>query len=593
MANGGPGPNGGGSCFVAGTLVMMADGTLKPIENVVVGDKVRGRNSIHNTVSEIEKVKLGDRSLYAFDGGAPFVTAEHPFMTDKGWASINPDMTYEETPELEGKVVPLEAGMKVFTVSNTWELIEEIHEHSGKKNLPLWNLILQNDHTYFADGFLVHNKGGDNLLFGNQNNVRAGLTKEEVQEMIDKAGMGPGRYNPWVDVLNEVRADTEAFAGQVADYTSAGAQQMFNQANLISGNYQPAVQQAAANAFGLQYLSDANQQAAMQTLNDPNLTPEQRNQALLNMQQEARGIGMAEIMDQAGTIESDLTARGADIESMYGGLGQQYYDQTMQRAAMDEARAVQGAQAEIAMAYGGQARELARRGFNPAQIGAIAAQQTDDQALARVAARNLAQQQTAATMRGAEDVRLGLQQQGMERGMDVRFGGEDVARSLRLGAPDFMRQQFTSGVQQGAQFGTAAAQQAASAGGNLASQAAGVQQGAANISQQGALGMSNILSQDYRTDNPPPSGGGGGGSSSALGAIVGGAIGAFSDRRLKDNVIEVGELVKGIKVYLYNYLWDAQQRIGLMADEVEKVFPAAVSTDVNGFKRIDYAKVEV
>ena len=90
----------GSSCFVANTKVRMADGSLRAIEAIEVGDQVLGRDGRVNTVMEIERVPLGRRKLYAFNGGRPFVTEEHPFMTRHGWRSIEPDSTREENPKL-------------------------------------------------------------------------------------------------------------------------------------------------------------------------------------------------------------------------------------------------------------------------------------------------------------------------------------------------------------------------------------------------------------------------------------------------------------------------------------------------------------
>ena len=73
--------SGGGSCFTADSQIVMADGRLKKIEDIAVGDIVLGQDGAHNTVTGIERVSLGERLLYGFNGGTPFVTSEHPFMT--------------------------------------------------------------------------------------------------------------------------------------------------------------------------------------------------------------------------------------------------------------------------------------------------------------------------------------------------------------------------------------------------------------------------------------------------------------------------------------------------------------------------------
>ena len=89
------GQTGYGSCFIAGTQITMANGTFKNIEDVVVGDKVKGHKE-DNTVIKLDPTLLADRKLYSFnDNEHYFFTSEHPFMTEEGWKSIKPEKTKE------------------------------------------------------------------------------------------------------------------------------------------------------------------------------------------------------------------------------------------------------------------------------------------------------------------------------------------------------------------------------------------------------------------------------------------------------------------------------------------------------------------
>lgn len=68
----------------------------------------------------------------------------------------------------------------------------------------------------------------------------------------------------------------------------------------------------------------------------------------------------------------------------------------------------------------------------------------------------------------------------------------------------------------------------------------------------------------------------------------------FSDARLKENVIPVGELPGGTNLYEYEFKADPTnaRQVGVMAQEVERTQPGAVSTDrKTGMKKVDYAKV--
>lgn len=69
------------------------------------------------------------------------------------------------------------------------------------------------------------------------------------------------------------------------------------------------------------------------------------------------------------------------------------------------------------------------------------------------------------------------------------------------------------------------------------------------------------------------------------------SAGMFSDRRLKKSVVRIGTLHNGLPVYEYEYVWGGGKQVGVMADEVEEVIPAAVVTMPDGFKRVRYDMV--
>lgn len=81
---------------------------------------------------------------------------------------------------------------------------------------------------------------------------------------------------------------------------------------------------------------------------------------------------------------------------------------------------------------------------------------------------------------------------------------------------------------------------------------------------------------------------GGVGIGSQVGAGIGGL---FSDRRLKTDIKQVGTADNGLAIYSYRYTFGGPSQIGFMADEVEQVFPDAVSVDPYGYKVVDYSKV--
>jgi hypothetical protein len=72
-------------------------------------------------------------------------------------------------------------------------------------------------------------------------------------------------------------------------------------------------------------------------------------------------------------------------------------------------------------------------------------------------------------------------------------------------------------------------------------------------------------------------------------AIGAGLLGAsmYSDERLKEDIEPVGELYDGTTVHSYRYKGDATPRIGLIAQEIERDRPEAV-TEIAGMKAVNY-----
>ena len=155
------GNNMGGSCFIAGTKVTMSDGTLKNIENIVVGDKVKGHKE-DNTVIKLDPTLLADRKLYSFNNNEHyFFTSEHPFMTEEGWKSIKPEKTKERDGielynQLKGE---LKVGDKLVTDNDIVEIKDIKSKEINNPDMPLYNFNVSNDSSYIADDYVVHNKG--------------------------------------------------------------------------------------------------------------------------------------------------------------------------------------------------------------------------------------------------------------------------------------------------------------------------------------------------------------------------------------------------------------------------------------------------
>ena len=159
-----PTRSGGGgyvSCFIAGSEVSMDDGTFKNIEDVVVGDTVKGQNGT-NKVIALDPTILGPRKLYSFnDNEHYFFTSEHPFLTEEGWKSVKPEKTKERDGielynQLKGE---LKIGDKLVTENGLLEITAIRSKEVNEPDMPLYNFHISNDNSYIVDKYVEHNKG--------------------------------------------------------------------------------------------------------------------------------------------------------------------------------------------------------------------------------------------------------------------------------------------------------------------------------------------------------------------------------------------------------------------------------------------------
>lgn len=86
-------------------------------------------------------------------------------------------------------------------------------------------------------------------------------------------------------------------------------------------------------------------------------------------------------------------------------------------------------------------------------------------------------------------------------------------------------------------------------------------------------------------------------SANGIGAIMNVAkLGAsalpfvMSDRRTKTDIRKIGKLADGLPIYSYRYKGDSTPRMGVMAQDVERVDPAAVR-EFGGIKTVNYDRV--
>ncbi len=95
------------------------------------------------------------------------------------------------------------------------------------------------------------------------------------------------------------------------------------------------------------------------------------------------------------------------------------------------------------------------------------------------------------------------------------------------------------------------------------------------------------LAQSHDLSQPLYSGVAVGGAMGAagLGAML---LGAFSDIRLKRDIVRVGQLPNEISLYRFRYNWSDEEFVGVMAQEVRHIMPKAVIEGPDGYLRVNY-----
>lgn len=157
----------GCSCFPAGVMVTMADGSHKAIEDVVIGDWLKTATGVAQVHSYV-RPKLEHRPMYVFEDGRCPTSGEHPFWgrnpatQEQWWASRDiEEWRFEASLGLTStfgghEPVALESDVSSwdFASENGWERLSW-RQVDAPSDTQLYHFVLEGGESYFADGFIV------------------------------------------------------------------------------------------------------------------------------------------------------------------------------------------------------------------------------------------------------------------------------------------------------------------------------------------------------------------------------------------------------------------------------------------------------
>jgi hypothetical protein len=145
-----PGGPGGPTiyCFAAGTKILLPDGGAKSIESLKKGDLVASFNGLEKKLESDRVLSVSVRkNVRTLNIDGIVVTSEHPFLTPTGdWRRAG----------------ALHAGDKLVRADGSTLAIKSIKDGP---TTAVYNMEVDRNHTFVANGVRVHNKPNPNPYY--------------------------------------------------------------------------------------------------------------------------------------------------------------------------------------------------------------------------------------------------------------------------------------------------------------------------------------------------------------------------------------------------------------------------------------------
>lgn len=149
-------------CVRENTLITMADGSLKPIQDIESGELVLNGFGTFSVCSKEKIYNPYVQEMYSINDEPVFMSAEHALMTDRGWCSLNPYLSKQINPDL--KISRLELGDRVWKFKSveggvlTFEYIQVVKinvERTTEEGFTGYDLHFSEGYdSYFANEYL-------------------------------------------------------------------------------------------------------------------------------------------------------------------------------------------------------------------------------------------------------------------------------------------------------------------------------------------------------------------------------------------------------------------------------------------------------
>lgn len=172
-------------CFVAGTLITLADGSLKKIEEIQSGDVVstfdlKAGTVVHNVVNAVLSKTVSHTVEYKLSNGETVrCTVDHPiYIENKGWCSFDSALS-NQAYSLEQEVKQVELGDIVKLYNGKTEVV---NINILSEEVKVYNLQdIEGNHNFFANNILVHNRFC--FVAGTQITLEGG-SKKNIEDIV-------------------------------------------------------------------------------------------------------------------------------------------------------------------------------------------------------------------------------------------------------------------------------------------------------------------------------------------------------------------------------------------------------------------------
>ncbi len=147
------------SCLAGDVKITLADGSVKPVKDLVVGDAVKSASGEH-TITATNQYRSKERILYGINGSDALITGDHPIRTTKGWTVIS-DKALALYKGKEGfATTKLAVGDTLITLDGEIP-VTAITKVRSSQPIATYNIKIDGNNSFYANGIEV--KGFDSM----------------------------------------------------------------------------------------------------------------------------------------------------------------------------------------------------------------------------------------------------------------------------------------------------------------------------------------------------------------------------------------------------------------------------------------------